>query len=72
MPQPNMKKQYRAELRELNTHERALRREMQKIHREFLSTSKKMLATRGRTMRGLNNQTVRIAKRRQILEGRLS
>ena len=72
MPQPNMKKQYRAELRELKKRSGEIRRcskraitardhRLREIYRNFI-----------RENRAYGREFDRIEKRRRILEGRLS
>ena len=81
--QPNMKKEYRAELRSLNAKLRAIDRTIDKIHRKHKQRvtafereiKKARLAMRHdyeKTLRAVGRPATPLLRRRAILEGRLS
>lgn len=70
--QPNMKKQYRAELSELRKAERFAIRVSNKSRTDTTRQITKLQRERDRALRGIMKDLAAIQRRRQILQGRLS
>lgn len=69
--QPNMKKEYRSELKQLRANERVVRRDIRKASSAYWNAKRKLLRDHEREARAAGVALNRIGKRKAILEGRL-
>lgn len=72
MTQPNMKKEYRAELKTIGKKMRAHSRSVDAIHRNFKRDTAAVLRTRNKGLKAMERLITPLARRRDILKGRLS
>lgn len=72
MTQPNMKKEYRTELKTIGKTLRAHSRAVEKIHRYFRQDTAAVLRKRNKGLKEMERLIGPLARRRDILKGRLS
>ncbi len=68
----NMKKEYRAELKQLGQAELKVARQIKESERQFIAAHNRLTRQRDQAVRGYFRERARIERRSQILEGRLS